>query len=240
MTAVNIVTAYIAACVLYENGQRSGVITNLRIGEFKKRQPCDSDTNEMIIPCLHHKTGAQGIARLVVTCDIEKMLVEYYTIIRRRIKPKIITNANRFFLTSNGLLYNQVYRRITQALSVGNLKPPRPKDYRIVVATDAARELNDIDLRRLAKHLSHKSETSRKYYEFTNSKDALLAHQALRNLSEKRKWSKEHTLALLKEWPLTRNPPGLTICRHISRKYDMQRTGKQVYDKWIQLLRLMN
>ena len=48
-------------------------------------------------------------------------------------------------------------------LSIGNLKPPRPKDYRVVVATDAA------DLRRVAKHLSHSSETSRKYYEFTNT-----------------------------------------------------------------------
>lgn len=27
------------------------------------------------------------------------------------------------------------------ALSVGGLKPPRPKDYRVLVATDAAREL---------------------------------------------------------------------------------------------------
>ena len=238
-TAVKIVTAYVAACIVYGNGQRSGVVTNLRIEEFRKRQPSDFDTDEMIIPCLHHKTGAQGIAHLVVTRDIEQPLVEYYTIIRRRIKPRTFTNTNRFFLTNNGSLYTQVYRRIDEALSVGNIKPPRPKDHRVVVTTDAARELNDTDLRRVIKHLSHSSQTSRQYYQFTNINDAVLAHQALRNLSERRKWSKEHTMALLKEWPLKRSPPGLPVCRNISQKYDMERTGKQVLDKWRQFKKML-
>lgn len=189
----------------------------------------------MIIPCLHHKTGAQGIARLVVTRDVEQLLVEYYHKIRKKIKPKQFKNTNRFFLTYNGLLYTQVYRRIKEALSVGKLTPPRPKDYRIVAATDAARELNDVDLRRVAKHLSHSSETSRKYYEFSDTADAIYAHKTLHNLSQRRKWSKEHTMALLKEWPLRKHPPGLAVCRDISRRHHMNRTGKQVLDKWRQL-----
>ena len=73
--AVDIITAYVAACMLYGNGQRSGVITNLKVEEFKKREPSDYDTGNVIIPCLHHKTGTQGIARLVITCDVEKMLL---------------------------------------------------------------------------------------------------------------------------------------------------------------------
>ena len=44
---------------------------------------------------------------------------------------------------------------------MGCLKPPRPKDYKILVATDGARELNDVDLRRVARHLCHSTETSR-------------------------------------------------------------------------------
>ena len=234
--AVKIVTAYVAACIIYDNGQRSGVITNLRIVEFKKRQASEYDSGEMIIPCLHHKTGSQGIARLVVTRDVEKLLVEYYTTVRKRIRAKELINQNRFFLTSNGSLYNQVYRRMNEALSIGNLRLPAPKDYRIVVTTDAARELNDTDLRRVAKHLSHSSETSRKYYEYSNTSDTILAHKALRNLSEQRKWSKEHTTALLKEWPLRRrHHPSLAVCRDVSRRYHMDRTGKQVLDKWRQL-----
>ena len=72
-----------------------------------------------------------------------------------------------------------------------------------MVATDAARELNDVNLRRAAKHLCHSTETSRQYYEFSNNDDTVLAHQALYNVSKKRKWSKQHITALLKEWPLT-------------------------------------
>ena len=204
-TAVNVVTAYVAAC---GNGQCSGVITNLRVEEFVKRQPSDLDTDEVVIPCLHHKTGAQGIAHLVITRELDSMLNDYYSTIRKRIKPKSLAHTNRFFLTSTGSLYSQVYRRISEALSIEKLKPPKPKEYRIVVATDAARELNDTELRRVAKHISHSTETSRKYCEFTNINDSILAHKALSKLLQQRKWSKEHTISLLKEWPLSRKPPG--------------------------------
>ena len=87
-TVVDIITAYAAALVLYGNGQCSGLVTNLRIEEFMKRQPCDNDMDEVIIPCLNHKTGPQGIARLVVTHEVEKLLVHYYNKIRKKIKPK--------------------------------------------------------------------------------------------------------------------------------------------------------
>ena len=193
----------------------------------------------MVIPCVHHKTGPQGIARLVVTRDIDSMLSEYYTVIRKRIKPKMFIHSNRFFLTSTGSLYTQVYRRISEALSIGKLKPPLPKEYRVVVATDAARELNDADLRRVAKHLNHSSDTSRKYYEYSNFKDAIMAHKVISKLSQQRKWSKQHAIAVMKEWPLSRDPPGLQTCRMISKKYHMDRTGKQVLDKWRQLRRTL-
>ena len=233
--AAKIVTAYVAACIVYGNGQRSGVVTNLRIVEFNQRQPCDHDTNEVVINCLHHKTGPQGIAHLVVTRDIEQLLVEYYDKVRRKIRALEFSNSNRFFLTTNGSLYTQVYRRIKEALSVGRLKPPRPKDYRIVVATDAARELNDADLRRVSRHLCHSTETSRQYYQFSNTNESVLAHQALQNLSERRKWSTQHITALLKEWPLRNNPPSLMMCREIAKKHNMNRTGKDVLNKWRQL-----
>jgi len=129
----------LATCIVHRNGQRSGVITHLKIEDFKKSQSSEYDTGEMIIPCLHHKTGTHGIARLVVTHDVEKMLVEYYTITRRRIKLKIFTHANSFFLTNSGSLYNHLYQRKKETLSVGNFKLPRPNEYRFVVKTDTAR-----------------------------------------------------------------------------------------------------
>lgn len=133
-----------------------------------------------------------------------------------------------------------MYHRIKEALSVGRLKPPRPKDYRIVVATDAARELNDADLRRVSRHLCHRTETSRQYYQFSNTNESVLAHQALQNLSERRKWSTQHITALLKEWSLRNNPPGLMMYREIAKKHNMNRTGKDVLNKWRQLKNLFN
>jgi len=233
--AAKILTAYVAACLIYSNGQRSGVVTNLRIREFNQRQPCDYDTDEVLINCLHHKTGPQGIAHLVVTRNDEQLLVEYYKTVRLKIRALNISESNRFFLTIDGSQYTQVYRRIRDALSVGKLKPPRPKDYRILVATDAARELNDADLRRVARHLCHSAETSRKYYQFSNTSDSMLAHQALQNLSDKRKWSTQHIQVLLKECPLSHNPPSLTLCREIAKKHKFNRTGAQVFNKWRQL-----
>ena len=237
--AGKILTAYAAACIVYGNGQRSGVITNLRIAEFNRRQPCDHDSDEIIISCLNHKTGPQGIAHLVVTRDIEQLMLEYYNTVRLKIRANEFMHSNRFFLTVSGSLYTQVYRKIKEALSIGNLKPPRPKDYRIMVATDAARELDDADLRRVSRHLCHSAETSRQYYQFSNMDDSMLAHQALRNLSERRRWPKQHVKALVKEWPLTKAPPGLAVCRDIARKFHMNRTGKQVLDKWRQLKKAM-
>ena len=101
--------AYVAACIVYGNGQRSEVITNLRIVEFNQCQPCDHDTNEVVINYPHHKTGPQGIAHLVVTRDIEQLLVEYYDKVRWKIRAFEFSNSNRFFLTTNGSLYTQLY-----------------------------------------------------------------------------------------------------------------------------------
>ena len=69
-------TAYTAAVTLYGNGQRSGVITNLRISEFDLRQ--EEDENLVVIPCVHHKTGAQAMAQLAITTDIEDILIYYF------------------------------------------------------------------------------------------------------------------------------------------------------------------
>ena len=47
-----------------------------------------------------------------------------------------------------------------------------------------------------------------------------------------------HINSLLKEWPLTKSPPGVAVCREISKKRNLERTGatgKQVLDKWRQL-----
>jgi len=66
--------------VLYGNGQRSGIITNLTIEEFNMREEGDNDL--IVIPCLHHKTAAQKLALLVITEDVEDILQYYFDTIR--------------------------------------------------------------------------------------------------------------------------------------------------------------
>ena len=134
------VTAYAAAMILYGNGQRSGVISNLTIGEFELRE--EKENNKVIIPCVHHKTSAQGIAQLVVTADIEEVLLFYYEMIRTKLVPEPGVE-DRFFLTFNGALYTQVYRKLREGLSVDNMQPPVPSKYRVLVSSDAHRHLAD-------------------------------------------------------------------------------------------------
>ena len=70
--AVNIITVYAAAALLYGNSQRFGVITNLTIEEFNIRE--DGDDDLVVIPCLHHITAVHKLALLVITEELEDVL----------------------------------------------------------------------------------------------------------------------------------------------------------------------
>ena len=182
------VTAYAAAVTLYGNGQRSGVISNLTISEFELREEEENDM--VVIPCVHHKTASQGMAQLAVTTNIEEVLLFYHNKIRTNIVPAEEEHKDKFFLTFYGGMYTQVYRRLREGLSVGNMDPPVPSKYRVLVSSDARRYLLEHDRSNVVKHLSHSMRTSELYYEHMNTKDATDAHASIQRLSMKRKWSK--------------------------------------------------
>ena len=141
--AVDTVTVYAAAIILYGNGQRSGVITNLTISELQMRE--EEEDEKVVIPCVHHKTTSQGLAQLVVTEDSKHLLVYYHEKIRTTIVPAGNTCQDKFFLAFNGGLYTQVYRRMKEGLSVDNIHPPVPSDYQVLISYDARRYLGEID-----------------------------------------------------------------------------------------------
>ena len=58
---VKLLTAFAAAIILYKNGQRPGVVDNLTLEEFEVQR---NHNEAVVIPCVHHKTGAAGIAKL--------------------------------------------------------------------------------------------------------------------------------------------------------------------------------
>ena len=112
-TSIDVITAYTAAAIVYGNGQRSGVITNLTIAEYEMRE--ESYTEEsgdmVVIPCVHHKTGAQGLAFLAITEEIDDVVQFYYDNIRAKLTPAE-TATDYLFLTRSGEQYDQVFRRI--------------------------------------------------------------------------------------------------------------------------------
>ena len=68
-----------------------------------------------------------------------------------------------FFLIINGKQYNQIFRKIKEVARVNgftNILPSPPSKYHIALSTEAAKQLDDCDLRKVARHLSHSEETS--------------------------------------------------------------------------------
>lgn len=180
---IKLLTAYAASILLYKNSQRSGVIQNLTLKEFSQRRYIKSE-GKVVIPCVNHKTGPQGMAQLVATTEAEEILVHYHTLIRTRLTPKAGCEE-LFFLTHQGSKYTQVYRKITQGINAANLNvviPPPPSMFRIEMSTKAAQELSDSKRRTVVKHMSHSEQTSQQYYEFANIEDAAKAYDEINKL----------------------------------------------------------
>jgi len=250
-----LLTAYCAALLLYNNSQRSGVIENTTIAEYKAIVPGDS--NRFVINCHNHKTGPQGVARLVMEKPVYHLLENYFTLVREKITPQPGVEQ-LLFLTVNGSKYNQVYRKIREQLEatmIHDITPPTPSEYRIVVQTDS-QNLPPNVYKKVTKHLSHSEETSRRFYEFMNNDDAISAHEAIKEMAQRRRWTEEETANLLRECPVSGKKPDIKTCEQVTLiiivtlmqkhytiyllqiklKYNMSfRTPKNILDKWRQL-----
>ena len=236
------ITAYAAAATLYGNGQRPGVITTLTISEYGMREENYNEQcgDVVVIPCVHHKTGAQGLAYLVITKDTDDIIEYYLQHIRQVIAPKDACK-NLLFLTISGEEYTQVYRRTKKALATESMVPPPPGLYRILISTEARRHLDEMSRRKTIKHLSHSASTSEHYYEFLNQTDATEAHATISTLSTIRRWTQSETNLLTLRWPLTGDPPTMkAIQTFIKGNAHIKRTCKEVISKWNQLHRIHN
>ena len=72
------------------------MISNLTISKFELREEKEND--KVVIPCVHHKTASRGMAQLVVTIDVEAVLLFYHEKIRIKIVPQD-EHKDKFFLT---------------------------------------------------------------------------------------------------------------------------------------------
>ena len=182
---IKLLTAFAVATLVYKNGQRSGVADNLTLSEFELRRD-HSELEQIVIPCVNHKTGAAGSAKLVVHKDDMGYLLDYYFLVRKKIAP-VAGCSHLFFLTHNGKHYTQVYRKICHAFNINNISThdlPAPSAHRVKVTTKSLKKTtSDMVRRKVNKHLCHSNYTTEKYYEFTNDDDAILAYNEIKKLN---------------------------------------------------------
>ena len=78
---------------------------NLKILEFDL---IEEEADAMvIILCVHHKTGAQGMAPLAVTTDVEEVFTYYYEHTRVKIEPAEDGHRDNFILVGCTLRYTE-------------------------------------------------------------------------------------------------------------------------------------
>ncbi|XP_065919571.1 uncharacterized protein [Dysidea avara] len=233
---IDTITAYAAAATIYGNGQRSGAISNLTVAEFEMREESYSEESGdmVVIPCVHHKTGSQGLAYLVISEEVDDMIQYYHDNIRQMITPA--ANCEHYlFLTRSGEQYDQVYRRIKNTLGTKSMTPPQPGLYRVLISSEARRHLDEMKRRKTVKHLSHSAQTSETYYEYMNNVDATEAHANIRTLSALRRWKQHEAKLLTSRWPLSGDPPAIKDIRNFIKENHITRTSKEILAKWQQL-----
>ena len=151
---------------------------------------------------------------MVITQETDDMFDYYYTNIRAKLVPS--DGCEEYlFLKYNGSEYDQVYRRIKDALSTLAMTPPPPGVYRILISSEARRHLDEFKRRQMIKHLSHSAQTSDKYYKFEDADVVAQAHATISALSAMRRWKQEEITRLDVQWPLSGLPPTVRECRLI-------------------------
>ena len=133
-------------------------------------------------------------------------------------------------------MYTQVYRKIVTEIEktgIKNIYVPTPSKHQIVAGTESFTCMNGPDYQTVAKHLGHRTDTQRQYYEYTTCDSALRAYQKLEELAKQRRWPAEDTDTLLTAWPLNNKiPPPLEVCMSVQQQLKLSRSTKNIIDKW--------
>ena len=238
----NIILAFLAAKLMFKNSQRSGPIENMTIKEFQARK--EQEDGRLLIRVLRHKTAAStGPANLIASRNFEELLCRYFNTIRPNIIPKSKQLAERFFITYTGNAFCKVTKAIRKVAEEFSTCIPTASIHRKVTATTAHCDDSVIEgqIRSLNKHMSHSSATSSRYYQLPAAKRAVDAYNTIKDLSKRHFFTAQEDTIIKKEWPLHKEAtPSLELCRHIVNVFKMQRTAKQLQDRWATLFKKHN
>ena len=188
---------------------------------------------------LHHKTApSTGPANLIINKKLEKELGRYLDLIRVNIPPMSRELGKRMFLIHTGNTFRKITESIRKVAQEFSVSVPTPTIHRKVMATVAHCDdsFTDGQMRALNYHMSHSAATSSNYYQRPAAKKALDSYTNIQALSKKHYFTRQEDKIITKEWPLNKGvTPTLELCRRIVDLYKMERTAKQLQDRWLTL-----
>ena len=226
-----LIICYIAASIIFTNAQRPGVVQHMTISEYEEREHIDS---KVIIRVLNHKTCAsRGPASIVITPQLEMMINDYLQCIRNFIQPQTDELSSNLFLSHTGSEFRKISENVQKVARRFNIFTPPASLHRKVIATEGRKCLNEQNMRSLTSHMAHSEATSRKFYQFPSETEACEAHDTIQNLNQRRNFCENEDKCLLKEYPLANKiTPSLEVCKLIIKKHELNRTPKQLQDRW--------
>ena len=230
------VLAYLAAILIYKNSQRPGVVENMTIHEFQQRR--DQGDGRVLIRVLKHKTSAStGPANIIINKNCEEVMCQYHDLIRSNIPAQNVASSKLLFLTSNGSSFKKISETIQKVAAAYSISVPTASLHRKVTKTTAhCDEITEGKMRALSRHMSHSDATSSKFYQLPAAKTAVDIYNTIKQLSKKKFFTPQEDTIVTKEWPIEKAAtPSLELCRRISERHNMQRTAKQLQDRWLTL-----
>ena len=227
-----LIISFIAAKIIYGNSQRPGVVQNMNTDEYLNNE--EESSGKYRISVVHHKTSStSGAAELVIDEETNNMITNYLENVRRHASPKSSVLSKRLFLTHTGNEFRKITESIQYVANDYGYQVPSATLNRKVTATAAREYLNQRDALAIHTHMSHAPETSMRSYQFPDVNDSVDTHGKIQVLQGKKYFSQNEDNIILKEWPLTiKMTPPLKNCRAIILKHELNRTAKQVQDRW--------
>ena len=228
---ISIILTYLAAQIIYLNGQRPGVVQKMTIDEWRSRQEEDG---EYVINVMEHKTtGAFGPAKIVVSRKVSEVMEAYLLYVREKITPQNRVFEKRFFLTNTGNEFSKISERMKYVAESFGLVVPKSGVQRKVVATEAFKSEDNVSVRKVQKHMCHSATTCEKFYQQMDNDAAVTSKRTIEKLIKGRHFTERESNAVFREYPLTEDTtPSLGICDKIVQKYNMNKTKKQLQDHW--------
>ena len=110
---------------------------------------------------------------------------------------------------------------------------PKTGVQRKVVATKVFKSEENMNIRRVQKHMCHSTTTCEKYYPQMDNSAAVRSKRTIEQIIKGKHFTLEESNSVFREYPLTEDAtPSLSICEKIIQKYNMNKTKKQLQDHW--------